>query len=236
MTDYVFTTLANEEIPIIIETRHGIHNITLRPKTVPHREIRISKPWITSTNTAIRFVEQKRVWVERIFACAPPKIHIKNGDILEFLGQKVLIRHDSNEKSNFYCADNLGAEKVMIIGGAPEMLESRVRDFIKKEFSAELKKLIKTAPPDFWPDRIAVRDTTSRWGSCSSTGTMSFSWRLAFAPYDVMRYVIMHELAHKKYMDHSPAFWRQVSELYGFGVERSKLWLAQHGANLHQYF
>jgi predicted metal-dependent hydrolase len=65
---------------------------------------------------------------------------------------------------------------------------------------------------------------------------MSLSWRLAFAPVDVMRYVVMHELAHRRHMDHSPAFWATVSELYGFGVERAKRWLNQHGGELHKYF
>ena len=65
---------------------------------------------------------------------------------------------------------------------------------------------------------------------------MSFSWRLAFAPYDVMRYVVMHELAHVRHMNHSPEFWAYVRELYGFGVERAKRWLVQNGGQLHRYF
>ena len=96
--------------------------------------------------------------------------------------------------------------------------------------------MIRSVPCEFYPKRIAIRDTSSRWGSCSSTGTMSFSWRLAFAPVDVMRYVVMHELAHKKHMNHSDEFWMVVRELYGPGVERAKRWLAQHGGELYRYF
>ena len=124
---------------------------------------------------------------------------------------------------------------VLCVGGDAAMFERRVRDFIKAEFLAELKNIIRTTPREYWPRRIALRDTTSRWGSCSSTGTMSFSWRLAFAPRDVMRYVVMHELAHTKHMDHSPAFWATVRELYGFGVERAKRWLTQNGGQLHRW-
>jgi predicted metal-dependent hydrolase len=116
------------------------------------------------------------------------------------------------------------------------MLEHRVRDFIKKEFLGEVKKIIKTAPLEFCPARIAIRDTSSRWGSRSSTGSISFSWRLALAPYEVMRYVIMHELAHIKHMDHSPHFWATVAQLYGPGVGRAKLWLSKNGQSLHRYF
>ena len=65
---------------------------------------------------------------------------------------------------------------------------------------------------------------------------MSFSWRLAFAPVDVMRYVVMHELAHTRHMNHSDAFWATVRDLYGPGVGRAKRWLAAHGGELHRYF
>ena len=116
------------------------------------------------------------------------------------------------------------------------MFERRVRDFIRAQFLVTVKQMIRTAPRELWPQRVAIRDTTSRWGSCSTSGTMSFSWRLAFAPRDVMRYVVMHELAHQVHMDHSPAFWQTVSQLYGFGVERAKRWLNVHGAELHKYF
>jgi predicted metal-dependent hydrolase len=124
----------------------------------------------------------------------------------------------------------------LYVGGGADMFERRVRDFIKSEFLSELKKMIRSVPSPFHPKRIALRDTTSRWGSCSSTGTMSFSWRLAFAPVDVMRYVVMHELAHTKHMNHSDEFWMTVRELYGPGVERAKRWLALHGGELHRYF
>ena len=116
------------------------------------------------------------------------------------------------------------------------MFERRVRDFIKDELLITIKEIIKTVPREYWPKHITLRDTQSRWGSCSTTGNISFSWRLAFAPYEVMRYVVMHELSHRKHMDHSKEFWANVSALYGFGVERAKRWLNQHGQELHKYF
>lgn len=123
----------------------------------------------------------------------------------------------------------------IIIGGDILMFESRIRDLIKKQLLQEIKTIIHTTPKDFWPKRIALRDTSTRWGSCSSTGTMSFSWRLALAPYEVLRYVVMHELSHTHYMDHSPEFWHTVSKLYGFGVERAKRWLNKNGQGLYKY-
>ena len=231
--DLFFTLSSGEQIPIIIETRRGARNVTLRPKTMPKREIHISKPWCSSANFALKFIESKRKWIEQIFAKSPQKEKIVSGDVINFLGRDVKILHDENIHGNKY----VNTDKTeLIIGGGADMFERRVRDFIKAELLNEIKSIIKTTPREYWPSRIALRDTSSRWGSCSSTGTMSFSWRLAFAPYEVMRYVVMHELSHTKHMDHSAEFWATVRELYGFGVERAKLWLSKNGAELHKYF
>lgn len=230
MSEYVFTLSSGEEIPVVITTRRGLRNITLRPKLNPRREIHISKPWLVSENAAIKFLVSKQKWIECIFQKCPDKVVLKSGDKIEFLGRVVELVHMPTMRSN-----KLDGDK-MLVGGAPEMFERRVRDVIKAEFLVELKNIIRTTPRDLWPQRIALRDTTSRWGSCSSSGTMSFSWRLAFAPYEVMRYVVMHELAHKKQMNHSPEFWAVVRELYGPGVERAKRWLKQNGGTLHRWF
>jgi predicted metal-dependent hydrolase len=230
MADYVFTLSSGEEIPVVITTRRGLRNITLRPKINPRREIHISKPWLVSENAAIKFLVSKQKWIECAFDKCPVRVVLKPGDVIEFLGRSVELRHDVTMRSNKLIGD------VLCVGGDVSMFERRVRDFIKAEFLKELKNIIRTVPREFWPKRIALRDTASRWGSCSSTGTMSFSWRLAFAPRDVMRYVVMHELAHTKHMDHSAEFWATVRELYGFGVERAKRWLVQNGGQLHRYF
>ncbi len=235
MSNYEFVLSSGEKVPVIINSRRGLRNITLRPKTHPAVQIHISKPWLTPTAAALRFLEQKRSWCERVFAKNPAKIRINDGDEIEFLGYKVTVKHNPAMRSDEFVQREDG-NCVLFVGGGADMLERRVRDFIKEQFLISVKQIIKTTPKDFWPKRVSIRDTSSRWGSCSTSGTMSFSWRLAFAPPEVMRYVVMHELAHQKHMDHSAAFWRQVSELYGFGAERAKRWLNQHGAELHKYF
>ncbi|MBO4625838.1 MAG: DUF45 domain-containing protein [Alphaproteobacteria bacterium] len=235
MTDYVFVATDGKEIPIIITTRRGVRNITLRPKTSGKHEIHASKPWISSNASVIKFIESKRRWIEHIFASAPVQRTVSPGDEIEFLGRIVKLSHDETKRVNRFVIDD-ETHATLVVGGGADMFERRVRNFIKNEFLTAAKGMIKTAPRELWPKRIVAHDTTSRWGSCSTTGTMSLSWRLAFAPTDVMRYVVMHELAHRRHMDHSPAFWATVSELYGFGVERAKRWLNQHGAELHTYF
>lgn len=236
MSEYEFVLSTGEKVPVIIETRRGMRNITLRPQTTPKREIHISKPWMTPSSAALDFLNQKRQWCDKIFLSAPNKKRLHPGDIIELFGHRVLLQQDTARRANKFIPNDKTEQAVLIVGGATDMFEPRVRNFIKSQFLIETKKIIKTTPREFWPAHVAVRDTSSRWGSCSSSGTMSFSWRLAFAPTEIMRYVIIHELAHKKYLDHSAQFWNQVAKLYGFGVERAKLWLSKNGANLHKYF
>ncbi len=234
-SEYVFVLSTGEEIPIVVATRRGVRNITLRPKTRPKREIHVSKPWLTSTASALRFLEQKRAWCERIYANAPAKSELVPGTMIEIFGRMTEIIHNPKMRGNKYQINDIGTA-TLTIGGGADMFSRRVRDWVRAEFLVRVKEMIRTAPRDLWPRRVSVRDTATRWGSCSTSGTISFSWRLAFAPSDVMRYVVMHELAHRMHMNHSPQFWATVRDLYGFGVERARRWLNQNGAGLHQYF
>lgn len=82
--------------------------------------------------------------------------------------------------------------------------------------------------------RITLRDTRSRWGSCSSNGGLMYSWRLIMAAPEVLDYVAAHEVAHLAEMNHSPAFWAHVARLYP-GYEGPRRWLRDHGSDLHRY-
>jgi len=233
MSDFNFITSSGEKIPIVITVRRGLRNITLRPHAGDNRHIDISRPWIASNAMAMKFVEQKRRWLERFFANAPVKRHIQSGDSFEFLGTNITVIYDAKIRANRFVSNDDGTG-TLVVGGDSQMIENRVRMFIKSELLTRIKEIIRTTPRDLWPRRICLRDTSSRWGSRSTTGTISFSWRLGLAPYDVMRYVVMHELAHVRHMDHSPEFWATVRELYGFGVERARRWLNTNGAHLHE--
>jgi predicted metal-dependent hydrolase len=227
-----FTLDSGEIIPITITNRAGLRNITLRPKLTPTHELRVSAPRRVSNSTIAKFIAEKSRWINRAFSRAPQKIKIVDGTVIPILGHDVTIKHDPAGRAGCFMSD---AATLTVCGGA-DMIERRVRDEIKKLFLNAAKRECAGLPPAFRPRKITVRDTSSRWGSCSADRNVSLCWRLAFAPRSVMRYVIMHELAHLKHMDHSPAFWRQCSELYGPGVERAKLWLNKNAADLHKYF
>ncbi|WP_138468892.1 M48 family metallopeptidase [Poseidonocella sp. HB161398] len=81
---------------------------------------------------------------------------------------------------------------------------------------------------------LALRDTRSRWGSCSSGGRLMFSWRLIMAPRQILDYVAAHEVAHLAEMNHSAAFWAEVARLHP-GYAGDRRWLRENGAWLHRY-
>ena len=82
--------------------------------------------------------------------------------------------------------------------------------------------------------RIAIRDQKTRWGSCSGEGNLNFNWRLIFAPAGVLDYVVVHELAHRKEMNHSPRFWRVVEDTMP-EYRKYQKWLKENGRGLHRY-
>ena len=109
-------------------------------------------------------------------------------------------------------------------------------DFLKREArksltarAQELSQRVGLAPK-----RITVRDTESRWGSCSADRALSFSWRLILAPEFVLDYVVAHEVAHMRHMNHGVRFWNLVRELVG-DVDTPQAWLSTHGPLLHRY-
>jgi predicted metal-dependent hydrolase len=82
--------------------------------------------------------------------------------------------------------------------------------------------------------RLTLRDQRSRWGSCSSSGALSFNWRLVLAPHDVLDYVVVHEVCHLVELNHGPAFWRLVAKRRP-RYEESKQWLDDHGWEILAY-
>jgi hypothetical protein len=82
------------------------------------------------------------------------------------------------------------------------------------------------------PKGINIRDQRTRWGSCSTRGTLSFNWRLVMAPPEVLNYVVVHELAHLRVPNHSREFWNLVSQYFP-AYKEARLWLKRNAARLH---
>lgn len=108
-------------------------------------------------------------------------------------------------------------------------LERWYRRTAKTEIAPRVERAVFEAGADY--ERISIRGQRTRWGSCSSTGTLSFNWRLLLAPEDVLDYVVWHEVCHLKVPDHSKRFWNLV-ERHSPGYRRQERWLRRYGSAL----
>ena len=127
------------------------------------------------------------------------------------------------------------APKLCVSGEAP-FVARRVKDFLMRQARADLLAAVArhTASLGVKAKRVTLRDTTTRWGSCSSSGALNFSWRLIMAPPHVLEYLAAHEVAHLVQMNHSDAFWSVVARLVPDYV-RAEAWLKAHGVGLMRY-
>jgi predicted metal-dependent hydrolase len=178
-----------------------------------------------------RFLLAHRVWLAERLARLPGKVALSDGAEVPLLGVPHVVRHQPEARRGVWV--EAGA---ILVSGLPEHVGRRTADFLK----SEAKRLIVPRAHDMAarlgrkPGRITVKDTRSRWGSCSSAGDLAFSWRLVLAPEQVLDYVVAHEVAHLVEMNHSPAFWAVVESLAG-DVRAPKRWLKAHGTGLHRF-
>jgi predicted metal-dependent hydrolase len=180
---------------------------------------------------AEHFLNQHRIWLAQRLARQPDSVPFTPGARVPLLGIDHEIRHVPTARRGVWAED-----AVLHVCGQIDHVPRRVTDF----FKAEAKRVI--TPHAFalsarigrTPCRLTVRDTRSRWGSCSSGGDLSFSWRLVLAPEAILTYVVAHEVAHLAEMNHSPAFWDIVRGLIG-DPGAARRWLKANGARLHRY-
>jgi predicted metal-dependent hydrolase len=122
------------------------------------------------------------------------------------------------------------------LGGPEDMVEARILRWLKAQarsiFAKEIAHYCRKAGEPV--PTLSLGDPRSRWGSCSSRGTISLSWRLVMAPAYVRRSVIAHEVAHIRHMDHSPAFYAWLDELFEGDRKVADRWLKMHGTGLQR--
>ncbi|HEX2446616.1 MAG TPA: SprT family zinc-dependent metalloprotease [Methyloceanibacter sp.] len=124
----------------------------------------------------------------------------------------------------------------LYVTGEEEHAPRRLLDWLKRQAHLDLKLRVSIHAKrlDLMPKRLYVRDQTTRWGSCSTSGALSFSWRLVLAPPFVLDYLAAHEVAHLGHMNHGPRFWNLVERTMP-RHEEARTWLKKHGASLHRY-
>jgi predicted metal-dependent hydrolase len=180
---------------------------------------------------ADRFERKHRRWAAAHLAQLPPRRRFIDGLALPVLDDTLHVR---------FCPDApRAAHRVfdeLIVGGREEQVAVRVEAWLRETARANLLARV-TEHARALSRRVAsirIADPRTRWGSCSHTGTMSFSWRLVLAPEAVLNYVAAHETAHLIEMNHSVRFWRLVKDLDP-AFEGARDWLADNGQALHRY-
>ena len=198
-------------------------------------QVVLVQPRRMSARAVLAFVASKRDWIAEHLAKLPPRIAFTDGAAIPLRGTAHVVRFAPEERGGVWRRDG-----EIVVTGRAEHAPRRLTDWLKDEARTAIAPLARTLAEqlDRSVARVTVRDTTSRWGSCSPGGALSFSWRLILAPDDVFTYVVAHEVAHLKHMNHGPAFWRTVEMLMPEGAEAARSardWLRVHGAVLHRY-
>jgi predicted metal-dependent hydrolase len=196
------------------------------------RKVELVLPPGVPASHGLRFLATKRAWIDARLAALPQPVRFAEGIIVPVLGIPHRIRRE----------DDPAAPPVAIcdgeirVRGDPAHLERRVRDHLvamaRAEFADRARRLAARIGRKL--ARIGVRDTKSRWGSCSGRGNLSFSWRLIFAPEPVIDYVVAHEVAHLAEMNHGPRFWRLVESLSPNSAA-PRAWLKRNRSRLLSY-
>jgi predicted metal-dependent hydrolase len=167
-------------------------------------------------------------WVSVRLAALPDQINLIDGASVPVSGVMHRIRHVPGARGGAW----IHGDEVHV-AGSPEFLRRRVVDFLRAEARRRLSVLVaaKAAMAGLHPRRLAVKDTSSRWGSCAPDGSLAFSWRLIMAPEFVQDYVAAHEVAHLQHMDHGRRFWALVDRLTP-NTAAAIPWLRKEGARL----
>lgn len=221
--------MSDRSVPVELRRSPGARRLTLRVS--PSGAVALTVPARTPLKEAQRFLDKYRGWLEARLARLPAPIPFAPGAVLPLRGVPHTIRHAPGARRGVWIEDG-----TILVSGAREHLARRVGDWLRCEARTDLaeRARIHASALDRPVLRVGVRDTVSRWGSCSSTGTLSFSWRLILMPPSVLDYVAAHEAAHLVERNHGPRFWAIVRKLDP-DCDAARAWLRNHGAGLHRY-
>lgn len=200
------------------------------------REVVLTMPPRGSLKEAKAFAEKHGGWIAARLKRLPEAAPFAHGTEVPLRGMTHRIVHRGRVRGTVWTETDERGQRLICVAGDGPHLARRVGDFLHRQARHDLEAATKQYADrlDVAIKRISVRDQASRWGSCSTTGVLSFSWRLILAPPYVLNYLAAHEVAHLVEMNHSPRFWRLLKRLCP-NMARAKLWLDVHGTDLHRY-
>jgi len=216
--------------PIEIALKRSVRarRLSLRVSRLDGR-VTLSLPKSVPNDEALAFAQEKEHWIRKHLAQQPAAEKVQIGGQLLFEGRLLTIVSASTRRVRV-------EKETLIVPDQPLRTAVQVKAFLNlaardrlKEASDQYSSAVGRSYA-----RLTLRDTRSRWGSCTAEGNLMYSWRLVMAPIEVLRYVAAHEVAHLKELNHSPAYWDVVEKIYpGYLAPRN--WLRKNGGLLHQY-
>jgi predicted metal-dependent hydrolase len=220
-----------EKVAVMVRLNPRARRMVMRVNPVSG-DVMVTAPSRMGRAAALAFVRGETQWVSSQRAQAPKQVALAPGAQVPFLGRPHrIVAAEAKGPAPVWCE---GDE--IFVSGRAEHAARRLTDFFKREARQAFEQSAMAYGEQLGvrPSRITVRDTASRWGSCSSARSLSFSWRLIFAPDYVRDYVVAHEAAHLKEMNHGPRFWAHVESLTPH-ARRARKWLRENGRNLLRY-
>ncbi|CAM5530790.1 putative metal-dependent hydrolase [Aquamicrobium terrae] len=220
--------VAGRTLPLRIVENERARRLTLRIDA-GGQGLRITVPPGLRRGEVEKFLDRHQGWLEERLAKVPDRPQVRPGIKLPIRGVPHTIVHEPGKRGSAALGrDETGP--VLVVHGDRLHLPRRVADFLKREAKREIEALVATHTQAVGRRAKAIRfkDTTSRWGSCTSEGNLSFSWRIMMAPQPVINYLVAHEVAHLKEMNHGRDFWKLCKELCP-DTERCKAWLKRNG-------
>jgi predicted metal-dependent hydrolase len=200
------------------------------------REAILTMPPRGTIAEAKDFAQRHGAWIAARLGRLPKAAPFLPGTVVPLRGVPHKIVHRAGARGTVWTETRDSGEKILCVAGDGAHIERRVLDFVKREARRDLQKASEAYAGELGVKvkRLSIRDQSSRWGSCTSAGSLSFSWRLILAPPFVLDYLAAHEVAHLVEMNHSARFWKVCGRVCS-SVERSKKWLDTFGNDLHRY-
>ena len=187
----------------------------------------LTVPPFVALDEARSFAEEKSAWIRKALEKQRPVVPVVIGADVPVEGRLRRVSVGRGRRARL-TEDGIEAPE----GREGPAVQALLKDLARKRLVAASEKYASELGRGF--GRITLRDTRSRWGSCSHEGNLMYSWRLILAPAEVLDYVAAHEVAHLAHMDHSKAFWDTVEALCP-GYVDPRMWLRRDGAGLHGY-
>ncbi|MBU8873157.1 M48 family metallopeptidase [Reyranella sp. MMS21-HV4-11] len=222
---------AGDTLPVTFVRNARARRASLRVDPA-NRRIVLTAPLRMARGTAVNFAEAQAGWIAARLGRLPERRPFVDGAEIPLFGVPHRVRHHPGARGTVWRENG-----EIHVAGRAEHLPRRLKDWLTAELREQLVPLVhaKAARAERPVKRITVRDTRSRWGSCGPDAAMSFSWRLVFAPPEVLDYLAAHEAAHLVHLNHGPRFWALARALCDGPIEGPQAWLKRNGETLLQY-